>query len=186
MAFEFGSGFSMGGGFSMKPTPPNPLDSVEYTEDLQADSLAELEALRAAMNSAPREYLVVILFADRQQLDSFMWRRHLPKESRFVEGEKAARLMGTPQANAQFSAGKGFSLQGTKDVDADAGWVERAKNEKKRFTLATDPEYYCVLSFDSDESRSAFLQELGLDKVQPLDLPGQVFLPGPEVDAVLA
>lgn len=179
MAFSFGSGFSM------KPKPANPLDSVEYTDDLQADSLAELAALHKAMNEVDREYLTVIVFADREQLDSFMWRRHLSKDSRFVEGDKAQRLMATPGANPQFSAGQGFSLKAEKQVDADAGWIQRTKNEKKRFTLATDPEYYCVISFDSEQAQQGFMSALDLNKVTPLDIPGAVFLPGPEVDKIL-
>lgn len=187
MGFEFGSGFSVGQGFSMKPKPANPLDEVEYTGDLQADSLAELEALRAAMLAAPAEHLLTLVFPDRESLDSFMWRRHLPKAARFIPGAKAVRSMATAQAGAAFSTGGGFSLRaaGSQDVEADAGWLERSKQEKRRFTLATDPEYYVVVHFDTDEARQAALDDLGLQHLTPLPVAGGVFLSGPEVDSVL-
>lgn len=187
MGFEFGAGFSVAHGFSMRPKPANPLDEVEYTGDLQADSLAELEALRAAMMAAPVEHLLTLVFPTRSALESFMWRRHLPKVDRFIPGAKAVRSMSTPQAGAAFSAGGGFSLRSAvgHEAEADAGWLERSKKEKKRFTLATDPEYYIVLHFDTDADRQSALDDLGLQHLTPLPVEGGVFLSGPEVDSVL-
>lgn len=185
MAFDFGGGFNFGSGFSLKEKAPNPLENIQYTGNLEQDSFAELEALRSGMLATEEKPSITLVFADRDSLDSFMWRRHLDKKERFFEGQKAVRAMKTPQANEKFSAGGGFSLKQQKEIDADKGWIERAKNEKKRFTFATDPEYYCVITFDTEQDRQVAMHDLGLDDLEPLQLSCGLCLSGNAVDALL-
>lgn len=186
MAFDFGSGgFGFGSGFQLGKTVENPLERVDYSGDIEADSLAEYEALLSGLEDAGEEHLLVFVFPERASLDSFMWRRHLNKQERFFPADKALRALLTPQANAGFSAGSGFSLKTAQAKDADDGWLERQANEKKRFELATDPEFYCVVHFDSSDALTSGVKRLGLDGLADLPVSGCIALSGPEVDSVL-
>lgn len=46
--------------------------------------------------------------------------------------------------------------------ELNKGFRERRKNEQKRFTDATDSEYWCALCFQTREQKEEFLQKLNL------------------------
>ena len=200
MTFNFGGQYGreagQGSGFSFKPggvtEPPaeDPFESVEYTGDLQVDSIREMRALIAAMEAAPPEYLVGFVFPDRAALEDFMRRRHLQKKNRYFQEKPVRRGFDAAPAGAAFNKGAGgFSLKQAKaeqEVNADAGWVDRVKNEVNRFKQATDSEYYIIVQFDSEDARAAFLADYGLDQVERLPIEAGVFLSGPAADRVLS
>jgi len=66
------------------------------------------------------------------------------------------------------------------DISAlEAGFKKRAKDEGRRFALATDTEYWACLCFQTREQKEAFLRALKLASL------GDKYLDGQEVAKVL-
>lgn len=98
----------------------NPLARVEYQENTEADSKAELDALQQAfaerekhgkeanavtewMNSAlDSEYWFCVCFINRAQKDEFLKRSGLIQlGDKYLDGRKVAKLLGVPVQPAQ-------------------------------------------------------------------------------------
>jgi hypothetical protein len=101
---QFGSGVSFGGGIGFEKTP-DPLACVKYTGDMEADCLAELEALQAVLVTAksPRKLRNVtdsdiwfaLVFPDRDAKDKFLKDHDLVKlGDKYMDGAAVAKQFG--------------------------------------------------------------------------------------------
>lgn len=186
MGFEFRGSFATN---TPRQAVANPLDTVAYTDDLERDSLAELDALRRAMLAAPASADLVVVFPERDSLERFMSRHHLGTGSRFVDAAKFNRSMRAKPRGGGFAVG-GFSMKPASDAGtgapaADEGWLRRVASERDRFKLATDPEYYFIVSFASQAELSDSLAQLGLGDLPRLPVEGVVALSGPGVESIV-
>ncbi len=184
MSFEFRGSFAAN---TPRRAVANPLDAVAYTDNLERDSLAELDALRQGMLAAPASADLVVVFPERDSLERFMSRHHLGTGSRFVDAPKFNRSMRAKPRGGGFAVG-GFSMKPESDEDApaaDEGWLQRVASERDRFKLATDPEYYFVVSFASQAELADSLAQLGLGDLPRLPVEGVVALSGPGVESIV-
>lgn len=86
---------------------PDPLASVEYTDDLQADAAAELSALAEGYRDRARqeqkrftratdsEYWFAVCFRDRESKDAFLAAIKAARlGDKYIDGHALARLLG--------------------------------------------------------------------------------------------
>lgn len=176
----------------MVSEPKSPFDSVEYSDDIEKDALAEWAALLETFRSREPEHLLVLVWPSRDGADEFLdaWRLSR-KEKFYPERQLRVKLKARPQRSFKmgdgFATGGGFEMKPSgkqSEVNADQGWVDRAKAESARFKKATDSEYWVAGVFDSADRLERFLEDFGLSEVP--ELPGYGHrLSGPTVSRLL-
>ncbi|MFB9776128.1 hypothetical protein [Brevibacterium otitidis] len=190
MAFEMKPQFSSEQGFSMSRgfTVADPLAEVEYTDDLQQDSIAELRALLAALQgqdlsdrpASDSPHWVCVVFPTRTECVDFLKRRHHQPEDKYLDGARAVKKFQTRPRKGSFSIGQ-TQKSGEDFDDGGTGWTERAKAEKRRFKAATDSEWWFCLCFSTADDADVFVTDYELTllpgegrRVSGIELDGQL------------
>lgn len=125
--------------------------------------MADLNEMRAAAQAKKDEA--------RQKIESA---KQAAKQAKALKAKPLPKYVEVlePTGNAE--------LDSAADLDAvQEGFRKRAKDEGKRFALATDTEYWACLCFQTREQKEAFLSALNI-----LSL-GDKYLDGQEVAKVL-
>lgn len=125
--------------------------------------MADLNEMRAAAQAKKDEA--------RQKIESA---KQAAKQAKALKAKPLPKYVEVPEPTGN------AELDSAADLDAvQAGFRKRAKDEGKRFALATDTEYWACLCFQTREQKEAFLAALNL-----LSL-GDKYLDGQEVAKVL-
>lgn len=113
MSFDFktkapakqGGGFSIGGGSET----PNPLDSVEYTGDVEEDAGREFSALQKGFReradrenkrrqrATDSEYWFAVCFESREEKEAFLKAARVSKKlmgDKYLDGRMLAKMLG--------------------------------------------------------------------------------------------
>ncbi|PMC76398.1 hypothetical protein [Brachybacterium sp. UMB0905] len=109
MAFEFkGAGFGTGGGFKISGDSPSPIDGVQYSDNAEVDSAAELHALESAYiqrrkaedkrkrDATDSEYWFAVCFESRAEKEAFLHAIGAKKRlhgDKYLRGRDLARLL---------------------------------------------------------------------------------------------
>ncbi|MEV8346772.1 hypothetical protein [Streptomyces niveus] len=138
----------------------------------------------AAFDALPHsDALLVIVFEDRDALKAFLWRRHL-KDLMWIPGEKAERALSVAPAAPPFTLG-GATTQEPEPKQED-GFMARASREDKRYKMAVDSGYYCVIYYADSQARTDSIDRLGLAGITNLGSGPEIILSGAEVEQTLA
>lgn len=125
--------------------------------------MADLNEMRAAAQAKKEEA--------RQKIESA---KQAAKQAKALKAKPMPKYVEVPEPTGN------AEVDSTADLDAvQAGFRKRAKDEGKRFALATDTEYWACLCFQTREQKEAFLSALNI-----LSL-GDKYLDGQEVAKVL-
>lgn len=185
MSFSFGSGGFTFGAQEPAPVLPNPLDGVEYTGDVERDSLLEWDALLVALQAVEQLPFVAVVFQYRDELDKFLQAWHLERRQRNYDGTDFVRALSAAPAEGAFEFVAPKLARAQPVAEEHKEWVRKSKREARRYFRETDTEFYVLFEFPDWGALNAAVEAVGLSEARRFDLPGGVALSGPSVDEVL-
>lgn len=175
------SAASLGGQLNERP-PDNPLDSLQPTGDLQADALAELDAIMAAfvtlaatdrplaewMHTTRSPHWVTMVFLFRKDKNHMLLSMRL-----FDIGDKyvaiedwdtaVAKLAERGPAEAEYKLWTmptwDTNTDGEPITEQQLKFRQAAANASRNFEILGDSEYWLCVCFRTAERRAQFLQQ---------------------------